>query len=120
MLRYDGFDLVIVETPDQFDEFEVLSCRYPLRVGGDDAISIRHRRIGIHNTGVYQLALIGTNNELVWEDYTRADVLWRQGLAQCDEQPPQYGEYMRDLLPLKHKRIAARLLDDALNMAHPV
>jgi hypothetical protein len=119
MLRYDGFDLVIIENADSFDEFEILSSNYPLRVGGHDAISIRHRRVGLHNTGVYQLALIGTNNELVWEDYTRADVLWRKGLTQCEEQPPAYSEYMRQTLPLKHKRIAAHLLDDALAVAHP-
>lgn len=119
-LKFDGFDLLVVDDPEPFDEFEVLSIQYPfdprqLR----DAISIRHRRVGVDNTLVYQLALIGTDNTLVLEDHSRAARLWRLGLDQYKGQPKSYSAFRKNEYGLEHKRITARLLEDALLDAHP-
>lgn len=119
-LRHEAFDLVMLETSESLDEFEILSSSYPFRPHNiGEAISVRHRRVGLGNTLVYQLALIGTNHELVGEDYAKAEALWGRGMAQCEEQTPEYADYERRVLHLKHKRIAAHLLDDALVTAHP-
>jgi len=119
-LHYDGFDLVIMEASEPFDEFELLSKTYPFRPGVEkSAISVRHRRIGLGNTAVYQLALVGSNHELVNEDHARADSLWRQGLAQMEELATGPLDLRHHQYPLRHKRVAARLLEDALKTAHP-
>jgi hypothetical protein len=119
-LRYECFDLVIIESPEPADEFEVLAGHFPYSpLAKGDAVSIRHRRIGIGNTALYQLSLIGLNDEMVQEDHLRAERMWARGVKECEEQPPGYAEYQRDRYTLKRKRIVARVLKDAMDSAHP-
>jgi transcriptional regulator with XRE-family HTH domain len=118
-LRYECFDLVVVENPEPTDEFEVLAGHFPYTpLAQGDAVSIRHRRIGVGNTALYQLSLIGLNDEMVQEDYRRADQMWTRGVKECEDQPEDYGEYQRNRYTLKRKRIVARILQDAMETAH--
>jgi transcriptional regulator with XRE-family HTH domain len=120
LLRYVGFDLLILEASEPFEEFEILSGTYPFRLSNtNDVISIRHRQVGLRNTVVYQMALIGINDELVSEDHARAEAHWKRGMIQADDYPAEYSDYKMDVYPLRHKRITAHLLDDALRTAHP-
>jgi len=119
-LRYDGFDLLIIDAQEAFDEFEVLSSRYPFDSGRvSSSISIRHRRVGVDNTLVYQLALIGSDSTLVLEDHSRAERLWQAGLDQYKEMSKSYKDHEKDRYGLERKRVSARLLEDALAHSHP-
>lgn len=120
LLRYRGLDMVIVDQYSESDEFEVLAGHYPYsRTIDGDAISVRHRRVGIGNTVLYQLSLIGMDDQLVAEDHARADAMWKAGLAELDRLPEEYGEYRIGVYAERRKRIVARLLSEALAAAHP-
>jgi transcriptional regulator with XRE-family HTH domain len=115
-LRYHSFNLVVLEAREPLDEFEVLSARYPF----DDkaGVSIQHRRVGIHNTLVYQPAIIGARPELVSQDHARAESLWNRATQQYEEYPAEYSRYKIDQFTLREKRITAKILQDALQTAH--
>jgi transcriptional regulator with XRE-family HTH domain len=119
-LRYDGLDLLILDSSDVLDEFEVLSRHYPPTFEDQAAVSIRHRRIGVENTLVYQLALIGSSTLLVRDDFNRAQTLWDQAARQTEAFDDDYAPYDVYRYPIRHKRITARRLDDALEEAHPI
>lgn len=119
-LRFKCFDMVILDQSQESDEFEVLAGHYPYsHVASNDAVSVRHRRIGIGNTMLYQLSLIGTDDQLVAEDHARAEEMWRRGLAELDSFPASYADFRRGEYALKRERIVARALGDALEAAHP-
>jgi transcriptional regulator with XRE-family HTH domain len=106
-LQYDGFDLLVWDRSEEFEEFEVLSCHFPFgaRANGD-TVSVRHRHVGLGRTIVYQLAVIGTDRELVQKDYVRAEEHWRDALRQYPKGDSRRIE-------------TRRLLSEALRAAHP-
>lgn len=118
-LQYDGFDLLLHDQAEEFEEeFEVLSCHYPFgaRVNGD-TVSIRHRHVGLGTTLVYQLAVIGTDRELVHKDFVRAEAIWREALeAYAGRLSSSDGQ---DRLALRQKQITSALLESAYRAAHP-
>lgn len=119
-LRFPSFDMVILDQTESSDEFEILVGHYPYsHVVSGDAVSVRHRRVGIGNTALYQLSLIGLDDQLVAEDHARADAMWRRALADVATLPTAYAEFRSDQYATRRTRIVARALDDALLAAHP-
>jgi transcriptional regulator with XRE-family HTH domain len=118
-LGYDGLDLVILDDPHPPEEFEVLSDSYPPAFTDDDAISIRHRRVGVENTLVYQLALIGLNPVLVREDLAQAESFYSRAASHSTQFDDRYADFRQGRYQLRLKRVTAHLLSDALLAAHP-
>lgn len=117
LLRFPAFTMVILDQPDALDEYEVLSRSYPFDAA--HSISVSHRRIGIANTQVYQPSVTGAVPELVLIDHAKAETFWNAALHQYRDCPPDYGNFQRQTYTVRDKRITARLLEDALESAHP-